>query len=535
MSDKFPFEHFISFKNQKDGNSEVTGPIEPNISTPAPIEPESSFNNDELSSITEEILNILEKSISAQKYNAFFKNTFTVTGISEVKVEFSVTTEFIRKMINNHYLSILNQCIEELMGQKYEISINVLGKASQQTPTIKQETTSNFASELLKDLNNGSVNKSNNSDSLSFTLNDASPVSSEIEITKNQDFKYLQPQIYGNIQKSKVFDNFIVGPSNNMAHAFSLAVAKSPGEIYPQLYMYGNSGLGKTHLLHAICNYITDINPQTKICLITANDFTKEMVSSIQSKTIDQFKRKYTDLVDVLIIDDIHELKNRVRTQAEFFEIFNELQSKKKQLIFTSDKSPKEIDGIEDRIKTRLSSALLIDIKQPDLETRIAILKKKAVEKDIYIGDDVINLIAQSVKTNVRELEGKLIRLGAYSDLMNVDIDLEIAKEQLGLSDENSEKIITIDLIARTVAKYFKLPLGDIRGKARKAELVLARHIAMYLSHKSLKKTLEEIGDYFDKRDHSTVIHAIDKITKRSKEDPKTQQQIFEIETDLNL
>lgn len=525
MSDKFPFEHFISFKNQKETTPEIS-----KKDNSAPIEPESNFDNDELSSITEEILNVLEKSISNQKYNAFFKNTFTVTGISETKIDFSVTTEFIRKMINNHYLQNLEQCIKDLMGQKYDISISVLGNGH--SGSASNDTVVNFASELLKDLKGNSSSIGNSDKEISFRLKDDD---SHIEETKSKDYKYLQPQIYGNIQKTKVFDNFIVGPSNNMAHAFSLAVAKSPGEIYPQLYMYGNSGLGKTHLLHAICNYITDINPQTKICLITANDFTKEMVSSIQSKTIDQFKRKYTDMLDVLIIDDIHELKNRIRTQAEFFEIFNELQSKKKQLIFTSDKSPKEIDGIEDRIKTRLSSALLIDIKQPDLETRIAILKKKAIEKDIYIGDDVINLIAQSVKTNVRELEGKLIRLGAYSDLMNVDIDLEIAKEQLGLSEINSEKIITIDLISRTVAKYYKLPLGDIKGKARKADLVLARHIAMYLSHKSLKKTLEEIGDYFDKRDHSTVIHAIDKITKRSKDDPKTQQQIFDIETDLNL
>ena len=528
MSDKFPFEHFISFKNQ-DIKSENTVISNKEVKS-APIEPDSSFNNDELSSITEEVLSVIESSISPQKYNAFFKNTFTVTAISEEKIEFSVTTEFIRKMINNHYLNDLSQCIEDLMGQKYDISIKTLGK------TQTNQKMESFASNLLIDLNNNTLSKPNSSNSkeLSFKI-ERENNDEVVEYAQSQELKHLKPQIYGNIQKSKVFDNFIVGPSNNMAHAFSLAVAKSPGDIYPQLYMYGNSGLGKTHLLHAICNYITDINPQTKICLITANDFTKEMVSSIQSKTIDQFKRKYTDLVDVLIIDDIHELKNRTRTQAEFFEIFNELQSKKKQLIFTSDKSPKEIDGIEDRIRTRLSSALLIDIKQPDLETRIAILKKKAIEKDIYIGDDVINLIAQSVKTNVRELEGKLIRLGAYSDLMNVDIDLEIAKEQLGLTDENNEKIITIDLIARTTAKYFKLPLGDIRGKARKADLVLARHIAMYLSHKSLKKTLEEIGDYFDKRDHSTVIHAIDKITKRSKEDPKTQQQIFEIETDLNL
>ena len=217
----------------------------------------------------------------------------------------------------------------------------------------------------------------------------------------------------------------------------------------------------------------------------------------------------------------------------EFFYIFNELQNKGKQLVFTSDKPPKEIVGIEDRIRTRLSSALLIDIQQPDLETRIAILKKKAIEKDIYLDDDVINLIASCVKTNVRELEGKLVKLGAYSDLMNVDIDLEIAKEQLNLSEGIDDKVITVESITKSVANYFKLALGDIKGKSRKKEVALARHISMYMSHKILKKTLEEIGEYFDNRDHSTVIHGIKKVQNLIKEGSKVSQQIYEIESRL--
>ncbi|MCT4642459.1 MAG: chromosomal replication initiator protein DnaA [Bacteriovoracaceae bacterium] len=533
MNDNFPIEHFINFKNI-DNNKEKTNNIK-NLDSFKQTDSTNNFGSDEMQSITDEILTILSKNINPQKFNAFFKNTFNVASIGPTSIDFNVTTEFIKKMINNYYLDILSNCVEHLMGSKYDISINVIGNSINNIVDKSEEVVGNFASNLLNQIDkiSSESKKESNNNNLSFNINNSIPTNEVFDQVESKELEHLKPQIYGNIQDSKNFDNFIVGPSNNMAHAFSLAVAKSPGEIYPQLYLYGNSGLGKTHLLHAICNHIKNNKPQTKICLITANDFTKEMVASIQSKSIDQFKRKYTDLVDVLIIDDIHELKNRTRTQAEFIEIFNELKSKKKQLIFTSDKPPKEIDGIEDRIRTRLSSALLIDIKQPDLETRIAILKKKAIERDIFISDDVITLIASCVKTNVRELEGKLIRLGAFSDLMNVDIDLEIAKEQLGISDENQEKIITIDLIAKTVAKYFKLPLGDIRGKTRKAELVLARHIAMYMAHKNLKKTLEEIGDYFDKRDHSTVIHAIDKINNKIKEDTKIQQQIFEIESDL--
>ena len=317
-----------------------------------------------------------------------------------------------------------------------------------------------------------------------------------------------------------------------MAHAFAIAVAKDPGKVYPQLYLHGNSGLGKTHLLHAICNYILETNPQTKICITTANAFMQEMVEAIQNKNDDAFRRKYTTIIDVLIIDDIHELKNKARTQTEFFHIFNELQNKGKQLIFTSDKPPKEIDGIEDRIRTRLSSALIVEIQQPDLETRMAILKKKAIEQDIFISDEVINLIASCVKTNIRELEGKLVALGAYSDIMNVDIDLEIAKTQLGLTEDYEEHILSMDALARAVANNFKIPIGDLKGKSRIKEVTIARHIAMYMSHKILKKTLEEIGKFYD-RDHTTVIHGVKKIEEQIKENPQVSQKIYEIESSL--
>jgi chromosomal replication initiator protein len=264
-----------------------------------------------------------------------------------------------------------------------------------------------------------------------------------------------------------------------------------------------------------------------------------EMVLAIQgtksgSDKVAEFRRKYTELVDILIIDDIHELQGKTRTQAEFFYVFNQLTARKKQLIFTSDKPPKEIIGLEDRVMTRLNSALIVDIQQPDLETRIAILKKKALEKDIYLDDQIINLIANSVKSSVRELEGKLVKLGAYSDLMNVDIDIEIAKQQLNLENITNEKILNSDSITKAVASYFSLAIGDIKGKTRKKEIALARHISMYMIHKLAKITLEDIGKYFDGRDHSTVIHGIKKINDITKSDTRLSQQIYEIETQLN-
>ena len=542
MSNDFPFNHFINFNSSNDNNHlekkdlkkfEYLDTKNKDISSQKVEEKqifsESSFTVEELSSINEEILNGLRLVISPQKYKAFFENTFIIKSISDEKVTFSVTTSFIKKMIENHYLHEIKQILFNSLGSNYTISLSILND--------KQSLINNINTNLEQESTQSSAEKQLG-EKVSFKLPEFSTsqeIQNEIDSTVLKHNKQSTSRRY---DTNKSFDNFIVGPSNNMAYAFTLAVAKDPGKIYPQLYIHGNSGLGKTHLLHAICNQINEASPYLRICFTTANEFMSEMVLAIQSTTgqsnkINEFRRKYTELVDILIIDDIHELKNKTRTQSEFFHIFNELQTKGKQLVFTSDKPPKEIVGIEDRIRTRLSSALLIDIQQPDLETRIAILRKKAVEKDIYLDDEVINLIASCIKTNVRELEGNLVKLGAYSDLMNVDIDLEIAKEQLNLCEGLEDKVLTIDSIAKTVSNYYKMTLGDIKGKSRKKEVALARHIAMYMCHKILKKTLEEIGEFFDNRDHSTVIHGIKKIQNLLKDNSKISQQLYEIESRL--
>ncbi len=256
-----------------------------------------------------------------------------------------------------------------------------------------------------------------------------------------------------------------------------------------------------------------------------------EMIDYIAEKKIAEFRKKYSEKIDVLIIDDIHELKNKAGTQNEFFHVFNELHAKGKQLIFTSDKHPKEIDGLEERIKTRLSWGLVLDIQAPDIETRIAILKKKALEEDIFLPDDVLTFIASSVKNNIRELEGSLIRLGAYSSVFKVDIDLEIAKDQLKLTEDTAKiEGYTIESVSKIVSHYFKVPLVDLRSKVRLKEITDPRHIAMYLSYKICGATLIEIGNYFGKRDHTSVMHAIEKVKQSIKTDPQASQIIVDLE-----
>ena len=323
-----------------------------------------------------------------------------------------------------------------------------------------------------------------------------------------------------------------------MAFVTMKAVADEPSQPnvpgrYPSIYIYSNSGLGKTHLLHAVANGIHEKFPSLTICLITAREFMKEMIDCIQNNTLNHFQKKYSERVDVLMIDDIHELENKHGTQNEFFHIFNELHNKGKQLIFTSDKSPKEINGIAERVRTRLQWGLVIDIQRPDLETRMAILKRKAYELDLFLSDDIIGLIAQNIKTSIRELEGSLIKLSAYSEVMKVDIDFEMVRDLLMLQDKHSEKKISLESITKATAQHFKIPLVDIKSKSRTKTVTKARHVAMYLSQKVNNAKLQEIGRFFGGRDHTSVMHGIKKISTSIKDDPVLSREVVQIENSL--
>lgn len=548
MDQKFPFEHFLNFNSSNINTLNTKAPEQdkvdygflnnnfknlenkPTISNSQNFD--SSFSTDELISITQTLNDELKKVISTEKYEAFFANNFTVAAIKDEVFHIKVTNRLVKMMFEKHYKDNINEAIQALMGKEFLLNIEVMNETSK---TINPEISSPKKEKEANTIKaNYSVKKGSTVKETSFTLNNVfTPSKEDLLKQVDQSAPAQHPALsFGQkIDKSKTFENFIVGPSNNMAHAFAHSVAKAPGTVYPQLYLYGSSGLGKTHLLHSICNYISETKPNLRINLTSANAFMNEMVMAIQKKEDNEFRRRYSELVDILIIDDIHELKNKERTQNEFFHIFNELQSKGKQLIFTSDKPPKEIDGIEDRIRTRLSSALLTEIQQPDLETRIAILRKKAIEKDIYLDDEVVNFIATCVKSNIRELEGSLIKLHAYSDICNVDIDLETAKRQLGLSEECQQKEITTESIAKAVSSYFKIPLGDIRGKSRVKQLTHARHIGMYLTYKILKIPLTDIGQYYGRRDHTTVMSAVNKF--KDVKDNEQIQQLYEIESSL--
>lgn len=538
MSQKFPFNHFLKLDRLPD-QAPIQAPNPVLVAETMKAQyPESGpeFTPEELKTVSEALLEHIKNLINPTKFHAYFSNTFTISAIHQDRVEFVVTTSFIKKMIETHYIEAIKQALHEILGKSYELELNVLGMNA--TPNgITPSLSSNQENILntLKGPKKADVRRVDSVKNSTFFIEDLAPTSEDlIKAVDSKVIEHLNSDSSAQIESNKTFANFIIGPSNNIAHAVSMAVAKDPGRTYPALYIYGNSGLGKTHLIHAIANFVQSNKPNMRICMTSANRFMNEMVDSIKTNQQFEFRKKYTEKTDFLIIDDIHELKNRSGTQNEFFNIFNELMDRGKQLVFTSDKPPKEIDGIEERIRTRLSSALPVEVQQPDLETRIAILKKKAVEKDIYLSDDVVNLIAKCVKSNIRELEGCLIKLGAVTSILKVDIDLEVAKEHLKLNEElENQKNVTIETIARAVAGYYKIPLGDLRGKTKTKEVTNPRQVAMYLINKLIKPTLKDNGHYFSGRDHSTVLHAINTIKEKIKIESMLAQQVLDIEKQL--
>jgi len=307
------------------------------------------------------------------------------------------------------------------------------------------------------------------------------------------------------------FENFVVGPSNRFAHAASTAVCDSPAKAYNPLFIYGGVGLGKTHLMHAIGHGARQRFPRTKILYISSEDFTNQLIASIQNRTTVKFREKYRN-VDILLIDDIHFIAGKESTQEEFFHTFNTLYDAHKQIVVSSDRPPKEIQALEERLVSRFEWGLVTDIQPPDFETRMAILKKKSEKDSIALPDDVYYFLAEKVKSNIRELEGALIRVVAYAKLIGKEITVDMVKEVLRDMIREGEKNITIDMIQKKVCEYFNIKLSDMKVKKRSRGIAYPRQIAMYLARQLTDYSLPEIGGYFGGRDHTTVMHAYDKI-----------------------
>nr|WP_298992039.1 chromosomal replication initiator protein DnaA [uncultured Pseudokineococcus sp.] len=325
------------------------------------------------------------------------------------------------------------------------------------------------------------------------------------------------------------FDSFVIGASNRFAHAAAVAVAEAPAKAYNPLFVYGESGLGKTHLLHAIGDYAAKLYQGVRVRYVNSEEFTNDFINSIRDDKASAFQRRYRD-VDVLLIDDIQFLSNKVQTQEEFFHTFNTLHNADKQVVVTSDLPPKQLSGFEERMRSRFEWGLITDVQPPDLETRIAILRKKAAGDELQAPDDVLEFIASKISTNIRELEGALIRVTAFANLNRQGVDLPLAEVVLkDLLTDTGTGVVTVATIMAQASDYFGVTMEDLAGASRSRTLVTARQTAMYLCRELTDLSLPKIGQAFGGRDHTTVMHANRKIREQMAERRSTFNQVTEL------
>ncbi|WP_461201465.1 chromosomal replication initiator protein DnaA [Anoxybacillus sp. TBDG-1] len=428
----------------------------------------------------------IEKKISKPSFETWLKSTTAHSLKGDILI-ITVPNEFTKDWLESRYTRLIEQTLYDITGEELKIKCSI----------PNHQTSEEF---------------------------DLKPTSKP---RKHDDEQAEFPQSM--LNPKYTFDTFVIGSGNRFAHAASLAVAEAPAKAYNPLFIYGGVGLGKTHLMHAIGHYVLEHNPSAKVVYLSSEKFTNEFINAIRDNRPDDFRNKYRN-VDVLLIDDIQFLAGKEQTQEEFFHTFNTLHEESKQIVISSDRPPKEIPTLEDRLRSRFEWGLITDITPPDLETRIAILRKKAKAEGFDIPNEVMLYIANQIDSNIRELEGALIRVVAYSSLINKEINADLAAEALkDIIPSSKPKVITIQDIQRVVGEHFNVKLEDFKAKKRTKSVAFPRQIAMYLSRELTDCSLPKIGEEFGGRDHTTVIHAHEKISALIQTDVQLQKQLKEI------
>ena len=421
-----------------------------------------------MTELWEKALVLIRESMTEISFNTWIK-----TSLSPLKLEGNTLTlcaeiNYMKTMISSRYASLIEDCLTRVAGEP--IHLEIVTKEEANTVAVKAPK------------------------------HDAVLSTSTVQLNP----KYT-------------FDTFVVGNSNRFAHAASLAVAESPAEAYNPLFLYGGVGLGKTHLMHAIGHFVQKQHPQTRLLYITSEDFTNELISAIQQNRNMEFRNRFRN-VDILMVDDIQFIAGRDSTQEEFFHTFNALHQAGKQIVMTSDKPPRDIARLEERLKSRFEWGLIADIQRPDVDTRIAILRKKAMIDHIQVGDDVLELIASRIDSNIRELEGSLTRLVAYSNLVRKPITVSLCEEALReVFAQKAPKQITADTVIAVVSDFYSLTPADLTGSSRRREITVPRQIAMYLTREMAGLSLPQIGQAFGGRDHSTVLYSCNLVSDNIK------------------
>jgi len=450
-----------------------------------------SFSQKELDNIWEKTLENIKEKITNPSFNTWFSETKAVMTTEENQLVLQVPNNFIQEWIESQYTDLIEEILEDLTGNKWSLVLL--------TP---------------KEVKKFKENKNNNKNKKDETKKEK-----EIEVVdEKEDDQNIESELKQNGFNPKyTFDTFVVGNSNRFAHAASLAVAEAPAKAYNPLFIYGDVGLGKTHLMQAIAHFILKNNPDYKVVYVSSETFTNELINSIKDDSTVDFRDKYRN-IDILLVDDIQFLAGKERTQEEFFHTFNTLHESNRQLIISSDRPPKEIPTLEERLRSRFEWGLITDIQKPDLETRIAILRKKADIENLTIPNEVVIYIANKIQSNIRELEGALVKVIAYSSLVDREIDVDLAREALKDLVNKKEKRsieVNIERIKKIITDDYNLRMEDMQSKKRTQNIAFPRQIAMYLSRELTDFSLPHIGNEFGGRDHTTVIHAHNKIQEK--------------------
>lgn len=446
----------------------------------------------------------IELSISKANFSTWFKNT-TILSLSGGHIVIGVPNGFAKEWLENKYQTYILTALREVEPSISGMSCSVYNPQTH-VATPQEEVKSN------KEV--GSTPQ-------------ASTQSSSPQIaTQTQKAQYYPQNTAHNLNERYTFDNFVVGEHNELAKAACVAVSENLGKIYNPLFIYGHVGLGKTHLLQSIGNSVLKKDPSKKIIYTTSERFTSELIESIKSNTAHHFKEKYSN-IDLLIIDDVQFLSGKEKTQQEFFHIFNTLHQLDKQIVISSDRSPKAINTLEERLRSRFEGGMIVDIGIPDLETRFAILREKAQLKNFYINDETLRFVAENIKNNVRELEGALNRIIAFSELKKQEASKELAMSALAeIIESSKKKAVQSKDVVDVISSFYEVQQEDLIVKGRKKEVVHPRQVAMYLLRKELNMSYPGIGKYFGGRDHTTALHAYEKIHKLANEDARFSEEL---------
>jgi chromosomal replication initiator protein len=450
---------------------------------------------DEKQRVWNSVLGEIELNISKPQFNTWIKNTYPIS-MDESEIVICVPSAFTRNWLENKFnMTILNS-IQKITGSVKKVRYVVQNNQKSNSKSIKSVIN-------LKDQELQSQKEALSSENIADSGLNSNSNNSFVKVNRLNGVSLLKDNY--------TFENFIVGSSNELAHAAAQSVANEPGTRYNPLFIYGGVGLGKTHLIQAIANKLLKNNKN--ILYVTSDVFISDLMNSLKNGKMEDFKARHR-AVDLLIIDDIQFIGGKEATQYEVFNTFNELYAHNKQIVFTSDRPPSAIKTLNDRLKSRFEGGMIVDVAIPEFETRVAILKSKCIQKNFDLADDIIYVIAERIKSNVRELEGALNKIIARVQLLNTQITAELVDKLIEGGQIHSQRIVNIDTVLNIVAEHFHIKKEDLLSKSRKKDIAVPRQIAMYLIREELKLTFPNIGDAFGGKDHSTVMHSWNKIKK---------------------